>query len=69
MSAQLKTCPKCGATFLDVDWIPARVSGYCSEHCVGPRLTSKQYAIQQSILMQAQNLKLDLQAINHMENE
>lgn len=28
-----KTCKECQAKYLDVDWIPARVKGYCSKDC------------------------------------
>ena len=66
----VKTCNACGCKFLSVSWIPARVTGYCSEHCIGPRqasLTQQQYAIKQSVLTSVANQQLDLMAERRIE--
>jgi len=33
MGIPVKQCKACNTAFLDVDWIPNRVKGYCSKEC------------------------------------
>ena len=62
MNHQLKTCPSCGKTFLQVAWIPARAEGYCGKYCNPPKETTQQWAIRQSVLTQVRNKQLDMLA-------